>query len=1249
MPDRDNKQILDRIAQSFERLLHTFVERPTRMAAQAGTQIPILGLAVRPVAERLDLLPEPGSFEHVAGTILGNLVPAGVAYGGARVALEGARAVPQAAAALSRLSPLGRAVVTDIAAAPIYEALRWSAGEDPNLSHSLSTLGGSGLGALLAEQRFGPRRLPILGGALLGAALGAQPFVDPENRLGDTLSQALPLGASVGLLSPLRRPGTPPPSASSTPSPQRDRIEIRTPEPVQMTLPFPDREPIPPEVLRREAVPSPTPGPAMLRREIPKPEAPVQLDLDFGESIAGNPAAKAADFIAQGGPPGLFRPTFEVVGDKKSLPRNIYYKLPRRLQEQLEEVDVNIQLANSYMERLLRQHKVQIPSQLPDPARVEYEQAASQILQLAQSRDELKPAIIGALERRKDLGPAILEIIESEKAAGVVATRLPSSASTSDPPVPLGTPGRTPIRDEVTARVHEQLDQPRPGEVAVTEDVFAREVDPTHLGLAKVPDPKEGRVVAYAWEMNLDEVARNPDFVRVTRTPTARKLTLSNREYIEEMRASSPGIQGYYMAFSQDLFGRDIYQTITTEAKKMTTFTRLWTDRLINILQKHKTTSLQARERIGRLLDGQEVQGATTAERAAATEVRRLFYGEGPGQALHGEFGIPASMWLQDYLPHVRSRSVEELDRMLATMEPRYRNFFAEFHRRGDITDSYDVLDVGLRYLRAGAKKKFLEPALEQIQPLVDQMHPDRRRLFEGMVNNVFGRPSDQERLIDSTLRNMLNPIFRAFGRQFPDRPTQEISRFTALATHLGTLAFNVNSALKNWTQRFHAAALTSPADFLWAERARRTDTGKFLLRYNEVAQQRLFLEGMELEQRIIKRTLGNLAEAGMSLFERADAGNVQVSYLAGVRQALRQGKSWAEAIEHGNYIARTTQFEYGLNQPAFLRTPVGRVLGTLQSYPLHMARMMYEQASGEEKWRAVALVATMAGVKHLYEKLTGLHAPVSIPETLASHPALPGTSLAPPAQLLADAANWVVRFTQRDPVALDEAKESLLKSLSTFIPGSVQLRRIRTFVERAMNDWAVTDERGRQLYRVTESEAIRGLIGPTIESQERWSIRNDLSLLVQELADPGSTRSLFHPESWVRPSPQRIRAEAQALLRRAAQHGMDPKKLQDGAIARTRQYYYSKFWPAIVEGDYDNARRFAEVLKRLGVTQENIMRSGEASDMHPALVMQGAVLFGPGIPRLSVPSRPSTTSQLSVPSRPSTSSQLTVPPRPRM
>src|SRR5690606_8807438 len=150
---------------------------------RAGTQLPFVGPELEEIGSRLEALPEPGSAADIAGLIAGNLLLGAAATAGAGALMGGAAGLlasraPQLAARLPQLSPLGQTVAQEVVATPIYEALRAMAGQEPELAQSLATFGGAGAGALAAQRLFGARRLPVLGGAVVGAALGAQPFVD---------------------------------------------------------------------------------------------------------------------------------------------------------------------------------------------------------------------------------------------------------------------------------------------------------------------------------------------------------------------------------------------------------------------------------------------------------------------------------------------------------------------------------------------------------------------------------------------------------------------------------------------------------------------------------------------------------------------------------------------------------------------------------------------------------------------------------------------------------------------------------------------------------------------------------------------------------------------------------------------------------------------------------------------------------------------------------------------------------------
>src|SRR5690606_15640164 len=116
--------------------------------------------------------------------------------------------------------------------------------------------------------------------------------------------------------------------------------------------------------------------------------------------------------------------------------------------------------------------------------------------------------------------------------------------------------------------------------------------------------------------------------------------------------------------------------------------------------------------------------------------------------------------------------------------------------------------------------------------------------------------------------------------------------------THMGTIGFNPFSAIKNLTQQLHVVGAVGPQYWLKAQRALRTQSGKELLNYNWVGQHRVYLQGLELQKRIMDRILGPIPEWGFKAFEWADQQNVQTAYMAGLLKALDEGKSLRQAIE---------------------------------------------------------------------------------------------------------------------------------------------------------------------------------------------------------------------------------------------------------------------------------------------------------------------------------------------------------------
>src|SRR5690606_40373262 len=81
----------------------------------------------------------------------------------------------------------------------------------------------------------------------------------------------------------------------------------------------------------------------------------------------------------------------------------------------------------------------------------------------------------------------------------------------------------------------------------------------------------------------------------------------------------------------------------------------------------------------------------------------------------------------------------------------------------------------------------------------------------------------------------------------------------------------------------------------------------------------------------------------------------------------------------------------------------------------------------------------------------------------------------------------------------------------------------------------------------------------------------------------------------------------------------------------------------AVYRGNIQQAQRYAQVLRRLGVTAADVQRSGESRGLDPMLIWQGVQIFGPPYP-VNIPPIPSTTGRF-IPSIPGTGSGMGRPP----
>jgi len=567
-------------------------------------------------------------------------------------------------------------------------------------------------------------------------------------------------------------------------------------------------------------------------------------------------------------------------------------------------------------------------------------------------------------------------------------------------------------------------------------------------------------------------------------------------EPTDEVRAmlrSQPSYYAAHFAVVRDLFGEPIVRQWRVANAQYERFVKEY-ERILYDIFKPFAKNPQERERITLMLEGKlPLKGR---EGVAAMRLRKEFYGENPESGLFKQFRINPNQFHHEYSPRIRQAG--DIEFAFAGGLPQEYEFFARMHRSGELDPrETDALNIALAYLRQGAKEKFYNPVIESVKPLVDEMHPDRRFIYEQWVNTILGRPALQERLANEAIRKVANLVLKPFGRELKGRPAQAASSFLADLSYQGTMGWTLSAPLKNLTQQ----ALTigyldkKPGQGLeyWAKArvAKHTKTGKELLKYCWVVQDRQYLEGLDAQYQFMQKVMGTSRKYGFFLFRQADIDNVTNAYLGGTLQALDEGKSLAEAVEYGNQVAASTQFLMGLDSPMLFKSPLGRMVGIYASWPVNFMRLLWEQGSSAQKHRIASTIVSMIGVAYLMEKLTGLSFKSTRPEEVVKDflpvKLITGETSSPPVNAAASAIRWLLgAASNADPEFIEAAKNEFIKNMKSFIPGHNAYAAAVRFIEDAVNDWKRYDERGRLMYEITPGEAIRDLIGTTVESEQR-------------------------------------------------------------------------------------------------------------------------------------------------------------------
>lgn len=524
-----------------------------------------------------------------------------------------------------------------------------------------------------------------------------------------------------------------------------------------------------------------------------------------------------------------------------------------------------------------------------------------------------------------------------------------------------------------------------------------------------------------------------------------------------------------------------------------------------------KQTLPNTLDRITLLMEGTQLADASDVERQTATAMiswyNRLF------NTL--EVGISGNDFFKKYF-----RQIREAGSMKAAFPdgvPDDLAFFAGRARVDDLTDfpiGRNALTTALDMTKLATRKRYLSPVFDDpnVRQMVELMHPNRKAYFDAFKANLLGKASWEENMLNGMIDSVLGFFGQAIGPKGTRRLAGEMASTATQLVYMSTLAGNVNTALRGLTQ----SALTIGAldnnignglkYYSRALRSLRTKEGQRLItEYCWVHQHRAFLEGIELQSQILNKVPGfrQAREIGMLPIKHADELNVKLAFLTKMEQLLDNKTPLAQAVREANTFAADTQFLYGIDSPLLWKSPIGRTMGMLMSFPLNYMRLMSKYANDGDWGRIVNIVGAQALTAFALTRVAGLDFSSTAPgDTVAGWFPLaylnPAASTVP-GRVISGGVNLVRSAITGDADAWDSAATEAMENLWYAVPFSVAGRRLVNTATAVVNGGAVFDDRGRLRYQkegarpfditqpyVVVPEVIRGVIGPTAEAGQR-------------------------------------------------------------------------------------------------------------------------------------------------------------------
>lgn len=438
---------------------------------------------------------------------------------------------------------------------------------------------------------------------------------------------------------------------------------------------------------------------------------------------------------------------------------------------------------------------------------------------------------------------------------------------------------------------------------------------------------------------------------------------------------------------------------------------------------KKRVPSDEANERIFNWLDGKggDLKGE---ELVVAKEIRQYL------DVWAKKLGLTEDQKVSEYITHLFSNEIVQKDfpddlAKLIDEEVAGSVYNPFLQKRVNVPgfekDTFKALDV---YVKRATRKVNMDPALELIKSNAIDLDQASYKYVVNLTASINMRPAAIDVAIDNAVK--ASPI----GYKLGDRPTTSVTRSLRKAVYRGALGLNVKSALKNLTQGSNTYAKLGE---------KYTAIGYFDLLRKGWNTDEIKKSGVLSDSFIQDRSLSatkkfwNIADKGLwFFFDRAERINRVSAYYGAKKQGMDKGMEEFDAIKHAQKVVRDTQFKFSaIDTPQVLRSDLAKTLLQFQSYNIKQIEFLGEMIKNKEIAGLIRYSAAQLAILATIGDLMGIDWKDIF---------LPTVQVAQSPVFEAIKGTGQVLLGEEEQKA--EGKKQLVRSLTTFVPGGVSIKR---------------------------------------------------------------------------------------------------------------------------------------------------------------------------------------------------------------